>query len=326
MIESVSFWEEFKAEADIVISHENTGGVLSIALDPLKKYFKDEKRGSLLAYSLARFCGANVRTAFFLEWAWIMYELPKDYTHLFNINRTFLQQNLSQELLDLPVVSEEIEEDAATTLITEQMRFIYQNFVRLRREIITKNPELEQFLTNENFDKISTHQILFKRPEYSQNLNQEPSAKFLENLKYSSSLVSVGFAPFVGFMQHMHHSQQLVDPKKIDWNGLLEICKNIVIVNELKKNKFAFTFAKSQTLLPDQKRAWYNLNLQDRMDVAQKDENVQKKIEDLAKKIKEKTIEDVVKMAFPMKQKETLIRLLSWCFDPEEEYNMGDFF
>jgi hypothetical protein len=314
MIESVSFRHEFESEAEISIAQQEAGGRLGLFLTPFRQFLQHPKHSHLLAFSLARHNGASASAAFFLEWAYLSFELPKDYSLLYTINRAFLQSQVAENLRIVPSVAESIDEDAANTLITEQMKFVYQRFVELRFDLLARQPFLSRFFDTSLYAKVSAAELALRRPLY---VDLSSTQDILDCLTYSSSFLSITLPCLVGFATIFSKEGSSINPEKIKWQDVESICKSISVLYQLRNSPYVAPFLRGQSYTGEQRTLWMALSLQEQQDIAKKDEGVQAQIADIANHIQERAMAELVKLVFPLQHKETLSQLIDWAYGAE---------
>lgn len=314
MIESVSFRHEFEAEAEISIAQQEAGGRLGLFLTPFRQFLQHPKHSHLLAFSLARHNGASAKAAFFLEWAYLSFELPKDYSLLYQINRAFLQSQVSDEARILPSVAESIDEDAANTLITEQMKFVYQRFVELRFDLLAKQPFLSRFFDISLYAKVSAAELALRRPLYT---TISSTQDILDCLMYSSSFLSITLPCLVGFATLFSKEESSINPEKIKWQDVESICKSISVLYQLRNSSYVAPFLRGQSYTGEQRTRWMALSAEEQRDIASKDDGINAQIADIALHIRERAVAELVKLVFPLQHKETLSQLIEWAYGDE---------
>jgi len=316
MIESVSFRREFESEAEIAIAQLDTGGRLGLFLTPFRQFLQLSEHSHLLSFSIARHCGATPKTAFFLEWAHLSFELPKDYSLLYKTNRRFLQSVVPPAVSLMPQIVDYIDQDAANSLITEQMKFVYQRFIYLRQEVINKQPFLTRFFDESIFAKVTASELFLRRPLYTQS---PTVADFLEYLTYSSSFLSITLPALAGFATIFSRENSDIATDKIKWAQVESICKSISVLYQLRHNVHARVFLRGKLYEADQYTRWLSLSLQEQEDIALKDDQISTQIDDIAHQIQDRATAELSTLAFPATHKDTLTQLLSWAYSDESD-------
>lgn len=301
------FLTEFLTEVNFVLTQENYENKLEDVLNPIRSLFLEQE--SLLAFSLARYCEASPRIAFFCEWYLQVLEITKDASQLFQANRSYLKKRVPTKLRGLPNLYQTIDDHINTVFIPKQIGLLHAKTAEFTADLLQKHPYLQKYLSKQFLGRFMVGEIVSVSKIYKENLTL---AEFVEAQAYRHSFVQISLPCMLGLSYTFNQTDNPINPKGVKWVLLESLLKNIATLHEINNSKDLQKFIYQNSLSDAEEFEWLTRNTSSQLKIAVSDTETRKKTTEIKEKIYQKSQEELDSLIFPDKYKAMLAELIEW--------------
>jgi hypothetical protein len=308
MASSSNFLTEFLAETNALLAQIDYGNKLHDIISPIKNLMLKEKE--LLAFSMARYCGANTKIAFFCEWYFQVLKLTSNTLPLFKENQEYFYKKVPIRLRGVPNIYQLVDQDIQI-FVPQQLALIQTKSKAILDSLVLNYPYLSKYLNDTFLSQIIASQYSSRKNKYVERMSV---SEYLESQMTSDSFVKIALPCLIGFHYSFNQPSSQVNPNDIKWIMIEEVLKNISLLNQINQNKDFEEFVHWSTLSEKEEFEWLQLDQKNRF---QRMLSVPA-TRDIAKTHKEKvyksTINNINSMTFPEQHKKMLLELLDWSY------------
>jgi hypothetical protein len=227
MLGQSSYISEFLSEANLILTRENFGNKMDGVIQPIRNLFLKEK--DLLAFSLARYCGADSRLAFTCEWLYQSTYISLNPAKLNQENINLFRKKVPLRLRGVPNLHSRIDEEINSYFLPLQLNFLLSIREDLLCQINKNYPNVEKYLNRGFISQIIANCYQSNLKMYSQDL---PLKTFLDCQYTRTSFLQVALPCLVGFTYQFNLETNLINPNGIRWSILEEVLKQIAFLHQ----------------------------------------------------------------------------------------------
>lgn len=304
---NTGFLTEFLTEVNFVLTQEDYENKLEDILNPIRNLFLEEE--SLLAFSLARYCEANTRIAFFCEWYLQVLEITKDSSNLFQANQNYLKKRVPVKLKGIPNLYEVMNNHINKIFIPKQIGLLHSKTAEFISDLNNKYPYLQKYLNKQFLSKFIFGDVVSVSRIYKENLTL---AEFIEAQAYRHSFVQISLPCMLGLSYTFNQPDNPINPKGVKWVLLESLLKNIATLHEINNSKDLQKFIYQINLSDSQEFEWLRKTDANQLKIAISDTQARKKTLEIKQKIYQKAKEELDHLIFPDKYKSMLSDLIDW--------------
>jgi hypothetical protein len=301
------FLTEFLTEVNFVLTQEDYENKLEDVLNPIRALFLEQ--GSLLAFSLARYCESNTRIAFFCEWYLQILEITRDSSSLFKANQEYLKKRIPTKLKGIPNLYEIVDTHISNIFIPKQIALLHSKTAEFISDLKEKYPYLNKYLSKQFLGKFMVGDVISVSKIYKENLTL---AEFIEAQSYRNSFVQVGLPCILGLCYSFNQLDNPINPKGVKWVLLESLLKNISILHEINNSKDLQKFLYHSSLTDKEEFEWLKKDPSTQLKIAISDTESRKKTQKIKQKIYQKSKEELEAIILPEKHKQMLKDLIDW--------------
>jgi hypothetical protein len=224
-----SYDKDYQSELDIVFGQIEGNNKLQWLISPLKRYF--EIHNNRIAFNLALSVGGDVRTAFAADWLLVTHSLPQNFSSLMEVNKDYLAQRLPEGLTLDEEQQDDLIELAGSTMITHQMRYVYNIANSLVSELTLALPYLHPWINDNTIATILENDFEKNGGNIFSLRTMEQSADLAS---YGESFLVVGLPLMLGVLDHCYRETSGIDPSSINWGSLEIITRGLSLLREQK--------------------------------------------------------------------------------------------
>lgn len=304
-----SYTTEYLSETNLVLTQEDYGNKLTDFLQPIKHYLTDDQ--DLLAFSLARYCGANTHLAFYLQWLLMTTLLTVDTTELQIKTREYLLKKRAASLTDLENVGTMVNKMADTVYLPFQMNLIQSKSYSMVADLIHKHTYLHKYLSRTFYGKILANEMRCRSFWLQENLTVQ---EYVGMQGLRESYMYVGYPILVSLAYNFNQTESVVNPSAIKWVFLEEVLE---IISSLHQTGRGFELERMyyyETLDASGKVEWLSLSLTEQKKVLLHNDQIQQKGKEFRLSQHRKGLNTLENLRLPDQYKEMLVDLLEWAF------------
>jgi hypothetical protein len=305
-----TFLTEFLTESNLILTQEDYGNKLYDLLSPVRNLLHKEK--DVLTFSIARYCGADTRLAFFCEWYYQTFRLTIDGTDLLEENREYLRKRVPVRLKGIPNLYDLIDYDIKSLFLPQQITFMHNKSIALSNDVLKKNDYLAKFLSGNYFNRPVSGEVFSRKYLYTEDFN---ISQYLEAQTERLSFVMIAYPALLAFTYTFNQDDSPINPKKIKWVLLEEILKSIACLHQTGSNEDFYLFIYRSRLSEKEEFEWLQKSTKDQIQTVQNKSEVKEIAEKHRQRIYEKSKTDLKALVFPEKDKDMLSDLLDWAYN-----------
>lgn len=308
MVNSSNFLTEFLAETNILLAQIDYGSKLHDMIAPIKNLMLKEKQ--LLSYSMARYCGANTKIAFFCEWYFQVLKLTNNTSALVKENQDYFYKKVPIRLRGVPNIYSLVDQDIAV-FVPQQLALIQTKSKAILDSLVTNYPYLSKYLSDSFLSQVIAAQYSSRKNKYVDRMSV---SEYLESQMTSDSFVKIAFPCLVGFQYNFNQLDSRVNSDQIKWTMIEEALKNISLLNQINQNKDFEEFVHWSTLSEKDEFEWLQLDSKNRLQKLLSSPNSREQAKSHKEKIYKSTINNINSITFPDQHKKMLLELLDWSY------------
>ena len=301
------FITEFLTEINFVLTQEDYENKLESVIAPIRNLFLQEQ--NLLGFSLARYCEANTRIAFFCEWYFQVLKITKDNSTLILANQEYLKKSVPMRLRGLPNLYKIIDNHIHKILLPKQIGLLHAKNAEFVADLKQQYPYLNKFLSKEFLGKLMVGDVISISKIYKENLTV---SEFIEAQSQRSSFVQIGLPCILGLSYTFNQPDNPINPDGVKWVLLENLLKNIATLHQINSTKDLEQFVYQSKLSDSQEFDWLRREPAIKMKIAINDTETRNDTQKIKDKIYQKSKDQLENIVFPKKYKEMLKDLLDW--------------
>lgn len=308
MASSSNFLTEFLVETNALLAQIDYGNKLHDIISPIKNLMLKEKE--LLAFSMARYCGANTKIAFFCEWYFQVLKLTSNTLPLFKENQEYFYKKVPIRLRGVPNIYQLVDQDILV-FVPQQLALIQTKSKAIMDSLVVSYPYLSKYLNDTFLSQIIASQYSSRKNKYVERMS---ISEYLESQMTSDSFVKIALPCLVGFHFNFNQSTSQVNPNEIKWIMIEELLKNISLLNQLSQNKDFEEFLHWSTLTEKEEFEWLQLDQKNRLQRMLATPATRDAAKVHKEKIYKSTTNNINSVTFPEQHKKMLLELLDWSY------------
>jgi hypothetical protein len=309
-----SFLTEFLSESNLVLTQEDVGNKLHDLFAPIRTLLHRDQ--TILAFSLARYCGANTRLAFFCQWYFETSCLQQSPLQLVEENRLYLRKKVPLKLRGVPNLHDLIDSDIENCFLPEQLAFMQNKSFELIQDLLFKHEYLGKYLSPVSLSQFRISQVVSHKYLYAEDFNFN---LYLEAQETRTSFLQISLPCLLGFAFSFNQVDNPVNPKAVKWVLVEEIFRLMAALHQTALDKNYLEMVYRSRLNDKDQFEWLQLS----PEVKTRRLNNNQEVKDLAKSYRRKLYERVnnhlQNLVFPDKYTEMLKDLSQWVFSLETE-------
>jgi hypothetical protein len=308
MANSSNFLTEFLAETNALLAQIDYSNKLHDMISPIKNLMLKEKE--LLAFSMARYCGANAKIAFFCEWYFQILKLTNNTLPLIKENQEYFYKKVPIRLRGVPNIYQLVDQDVLV-FVPQQLALIQNKSKALLDNLVVDYPYLCKYLNDTFLSQIIASQYSSRKNKYVDRMSV---SEYLDSQMTSDSFVKIALPCLLGFHYSFNQSNSFVNPNEVKWIMVEEALKNISLLNQINQNKDFEEFVYWSTLTEKEEFEWLQLDQKNRFQRMLSMPANRELVKTHKEKIYKSTVNNIHAMAFPDHHKKMLLELLDWSY------------
>jgi hypothetical protein len=308
MASGSNFLTEFLAETNTLLAQIDYGNKLHDMISPIKNLMLNEKE--LLAFSMARYCGANTKIAFFCEWYFQVLKLTNNTLPLVKENQEYFYKKVPLRLRGVPNIYQLVDLDVQA-FVPQQLALIQTKSKAILDTLVVNYPYLSKYLNDTFLSQIIASQYSSRKNKYVERMSV---SEYLESQMTSDSFVKIALPCLVGFHYSFNQSSSPVNPSEVKWIMIEEALKNISLLNQINQNKDFEEFVHWSTLGEKDEFEWLQLDQKNRFQRLLSTPATRERTKTHKEKIYKSTINNINAITFPDQHKKMLLELLDWSY------------
>lgn len=305
-----SFVSEFQAESGLLLAQGDTGNKLEDILIPISNILKKEQE--LLSFSLARYCGANSRVAFFCEWYFQVTRITHDITLLHQENYAYLASKASNSIRSSQLFKELIEFEISNHFIPHQLAFIHQKSQELVDDLLFKFTFLHKYLNSSYLNQFVVNELSNYRFLQSDMINIDTIIS-IQTMR--SSFVQICLPCLVGFVYDFNTEDSVINPKGVKWDALEDIFKSIASLHQTATDVDFRKLIFESKLNSINRIEWLDLSETEKAEKSLHSIDNMSDIKSIRDKIYQNTLPKLEQFIFPEKYKNMIRDLIDWTYN-----------
>jgi hypothetical protein len=308
MANNSNFLTEFLAETNTLLGQIDYGNKLHDIISPIKNLMLKEKE--LLAFSMARYCGANTKIAFFCEWYFQVLKLTGDTTPLAKENQEYFYKKVPIRLRGVPNIYQLVDGDVQV-FVPQQLALIQTKSKSILDNLVVNFPYLSKYLNETFLSQIIASQYSSRKNKYVERMSV---SEYLESQMTSDSFVKIALPCLVGFQYSFNQPNSPISENEIKWIMIEEVLKNISLLNQINQNKDFEEFVHWSILTEKEEFEWLQLDQKNRFQRMLSTPVTRDTAKTHKEKIYKSTVNNIHAMTFPEHHKKMLLELLDWSY------------
>ncbi len=308
MANSSNFLTEFLTETNLLLAQIDYGNKLHDIISPIKNLLLKEKE--LLAFSMARYCGANTKIAFFCEWHYQVVNLTSNLVPLINENKEYFYKKVPIRLRGVPNIYELVDIDIQF-FVPQQLALMQTKSKTILDNLVLSYPYLSKYLSDTFLGQITASQYSSRKNKYVERMT---ISEYLESQMTSDSFVKIALPCLLGFYYSLSQPSSIIKPDGIKWTMIEEALKNISLLNQVNQNKDFEEFIHWSTLSEKEEFEWLQMDQKNRFQKMQSAPATKELAKTHKEKIYKSTINSINAMSFLDQHKKMLLELLDWSY------------
>ena len=308
MANGSNFLTEFLAETNALLSQIDNGNKLHDIISPIKYLMLKEKE--LLTFSMARYCGANTKIAFFCEWYYQVLKLTINTDPLFKENQEYFYKRVPIRLRGVPNIYALVDKDVQA-FVPQQLALIQTKSKAILDSLVISYPFLSKYLNDTFLSQIISSQYSSRKNKYVERMSV---SEYLESQMTSDSFVKIALPCLVGFHYSFNKPSSTINVNEVKWIMVEEALKNISLLNQVNQNKDFEEFIHWSTLSEKDEFEWLQMDQKNRFQRMLSSPSTRETVKLHKEKIYKSTINNINAMVFPDQHKKMLLELLDWSY------------
>jgi uncharacterized membrane protein len=308
MANSSNFLTEFLAETNSLLAQIDYDNKLHDMISPIKNLMLKEKE--LLAFSMARYCGANTKIAFFCEWYFQVLKLTNNTLPLFKENQEYFYKKVPIRLRGVPNIYQLVDQDVQA-FVPQQLALIQTKSKAILDNLVSNYPYLIKYLNDTFLSQIIASQYASRKNKYVERMSV---SEYLDSQMTSDSFVKIALPCLVGFQYSFNQHNSYIKENEIKWIMIEEVLKNISLLNQINQNKDFEEFVHWSTLTEKEEFEWLQLDQKNRFQRMLSTLATRDAAKNHKEKIYKSTVNNIHAMVFPDHHKKMLLELLDWSY------------
>lgn len=305
-----SFVSEFQAESGLILAQGDTGNRLEDILIPISNILNKEQE--LLSFSLARYCGANSRVAFFCEWYFQTTRITQDITLLHQENYLYLASKASSSIRASQLFKELIEFEISNHFIPHQLAFIHQKSQELVGDLLLKFTFLHKYLNSSYLNRFVVNELSNYRFLQSDVLDIDTISS-IQTMR--SSFVQICLPCLVGFVYDFNREDSVINPKGVKWEALEDIFKSIASLHQTAVDVDFRKLMFESKLNSINRIEWLDLSETEKAEKSLQNIENMSDIKSIRDKVYQNTLPKLEQLIFPEKYKNMIKDLIDWAYN-----------
>jgi ribosomal protein L23 len=302
------FLTEFLAETNLLLAQIDYGNKLHDIISPIKNLMLKEKE--LLAFSMARYCGANTKIAFFCEWYYQILRLTNNTSALVTENQEYFYKKVPIRLRGVPNIYKLVDTDVQA-FVPQQLALIQNKSKVILDSLVGHYPYLSKYLNDTFLSQIIASHYSSRKNKYVDRMSV---SEYLESQMTSDSFVKIALPCLVGFQFSFSQNNSVINPATVKWVMVEEALKNISLLNQINQDKKFDEFVHGSTLTEKEEFEWLQLDDKNRLQKMLSNPATRESVKNYKEKIYKSTINNINAMVFPDQHKKMLLELLDWSY------------
>jgi hypothetical protein len=299
---------EFLAETNALLAQIDYGNKLHDMISPIKNLMLKEKE--LLAFSMARYCGANTKIAFFCEWYFQVLKLTGNTAGLVKENQEYFYKKVPIRLRGIPNIYQLVDQDIQV-FVPQQLALVQTKSKSLLDSLVSKYPYLSKYLSDGFLSQVISSQYSSRKNKYVDRMS---ISEYLESQMTSDSFVKIALPCLLGFHYSFNQPNSRINSDQVKWIMIEEVLKNISLLNQINQNKDFEEFLHWSTLNEKEEFEWLQLDQKNRFQKMLSTPTTRELAKGHKEKIYKSTINNINSIVFPEQHKKMLLELLDWSY------------
>jgi ribosomal protein L23 len=308
MTSDSNFLTEFLAETNLLLAQIDYGNKLHDIISPIKNLMLKEKE--LLAFSMARYCGANTRIAFFCEWYYQVLKLTTNTEPLAIENQNYFHKKVPIRLRGVPNIYQLVDKDVLV-FVPQQLALIQNKSKAIMDGLVDTYPYLSKYLNDTFLSQIIASHYSSRKNKYVDRMSV---SEYLESQMTGECFVKIAFPCLVGFCFSFSQSSSPINISNIKWVIVEEALKNISLLSQVNQNKDFESFVHWSQLSEKEEFEWLQLDEKNRFQKILAHPTTKETVKAHKEKIYKSTINTINTMTFPDQFKKMMLELLDWSY------------
>jgi hypothetical protein len=308
MISESKFLTEFLAETNLLLAQIDYGNKLHDIISPIKNLMLKEKE--LLAFSMARYCGANAKIAFFCEWYFQILKLTNNTSALATENQEYFYKKVPIRLRGVPNIYQLVDQDVVT-FVPQQLALIQNKSKVILDGLVSMYPYLSKYLNDTFLSQTIASQYSSRKGKYVERMSV---SEYLESQMTGDSFVKIALPCLVAFQYSFNQNNSVINPQSVKWATIEEVLKNISLLNQVNQDKKFEEFIHQSTLSEKEEFEWLQLDEKNKFQKMLAVPATRESAKNHKEKIYKSTINTINAMIFPEEHKKMLLELLDWSY------------
>jgi hypothetical protein len=304
------FLTEFLTEVNFVLTQEDYGNKLQDLLSPIRNLFLEPKE--LLSFSLARYCGANTRIAFFSEWYFQVVNLTRDSSRLLEADRDYFRHKVPLKLRGLPNLHDLVDEHIKNIFLPHQIAVLHTKNKEFIDDLVYKYPYLNKYLSKNFLSQFVAGELTSVNKLYNPDLNL---SAYLEAQGRRMNFVQIGLPVLLGLSYTFNQPHNPVNPQAVKWVLLEELLHQVATLYQINSTKDLQKFIYHQGLSEKEEFDWLQLDEHKQFQQALASAPAREEAKTQAEKIYDSAHNNLQALVFPEEYKTMLNDLIEWAYE-----------
>lgn len=296
------YLSEYLAEVNAVLRPPGQEPLLSEFLHPLKMYLT--KRTRVIAFALARYCGASARLALLSEWLYQTSQLNYDRSALLEENRLYFRKQYAAGISKNPTLKDFLEQDIESRFLPLQLKYLRDTTRDLVHAELRRHAHFEPYLTGDFALRPLQTKFRLQTAFYTRKISPE---LFVSELRYGEGFWLLVVPCLVGINPSQENSS-------VDRAALETALYGISTLYELATHFTAAHYYYVSQLSSSALTGWYVASPEYRRQKVSADWNTQKFIESLRGDYRTRTLQTLERLTLSLHHRGLLRELIDWSY------------